>query len=177
MLGLAVIGGGIYFLSKDNNATSQLDVPGNFTTYETEEYSFVYPPNWFVRYNPNTGIGSLTQIANFDPNVLINSPYAREGYFKIEIARLDNPKLLPLDAWISEYIEIISDIDEVTIIDSENLIVDDYDAIRTIQSVRSAVHPVVYIAKDNFVYLIGTSTLTPEFEIVFDKLISSFKFK
>lgn len=146
----------------------------DLVTYTAKEYSFNYPKNWFLRDNsedPNSSF--YLSISNYDPNLL--PPHeGPEDFFKIEVYKLPNLNYLTLQTWIENFVK--ESPTGSSIIDQREGVIDGHKTLFVNQIVGGGPRPVIYIARENFVYLIQGGSRSEAVQPFFDDFLQSFRF-
>ena len=151
------------------------DVPQDeYVTHTSKEFSFEYPKRWFVYDYSNTEPFPIVQLTNYEIDVFVESPHAQGNYFKLEIVKLPNEKNLSLEKWIDDFMK--SQESQPELEERKSFPVGNVQAIWQDEIVQGINHPVVYLSKDNSVYLFNFGTLLPDFSEELDRFLKSFQF-
>ena len=148
----------------------------DFTIYNsvTQNYSFHHPASWQVYDRPDNLFPYL-RIENFDSRGARSQKKGEDQqYFKIEVVTLPNDKNLVLSEWIKELVTTSHPLPEV--VEQKSIQVAGLPAIYQLERVGSFVHPVVYVQKNENVYLINILNSDSKFKIIVDNFLESFSF-
>ena len=171
----AILVGGYFLLdlSKSQPAVS-LDEE-DFVTHTSKEFSFQYPKNWFVKDRWDEEFFPYISIENYDPNVLVDSPYATGNYFSIEIVKLPNKKKLSLQDWIDDFINN-REPPIPSVLESRIYEVDGYESIVNLQELILGQYEIIYINYNDSVIFISAAPTAGIFKPAYRKFLESFNF-
>ena len=114
-------------------------------------------------------------IENYEPNVLVDSPYATGNYFSIEIVKLPNEKKLSLQNWIDDFINN-REPPIPLVLESRIYEVDGYESIVNLQELILGQYEIIYINYNDSVIFISIPPLTEDFKPIYEKFLESFRF-
>ncbi len=163
--------GGVASIVRSDNL-----IPTEYKKHESRYFWIKYPKEWFIS-DIQDSLNSYTQISNFDPNVLTQTPSPQGSYFKLEIVRLNNEEDQPLQTWVNTY--IANQDYKTDILDGHKIIVDGHEGLYHIIKIVpvNSIHPIIFVKRDKSIYLLNISPSLQEFKQVFDIILESFKFK
>ncbi len=185
----------LFIINENKNLSSKIDIsrinlethaasiiPKNkdYIIHTTNEYSFEYPSTWFIEDTPS-GIKSFisTTITNFNQD-FYNKPdinISNENLTRISIIKIPkSDKEKSFRTWLDEYIARGIDDWGSKVLKEENTSVDGYEAIFHIEQLGAIESPVIYINKEDAIYIIIGGSFDKDLDEVFYHLIKSFHF-
>lgn len=178
ILTLCVAVGGVLFSAAKSNAYFWSDelIGKNveLVSYENAEgsYTFKHPALWNVYAVSSM---SYMRLENLEAQSLESQPKdIQRQYFKIEMVKL-SAKGLPLDEWVTRQNTTSYPLPKV--VEQRNIEVDGHPAIYQVEQFGSFVHPVIFIEKGNFVYILNISSAADVFEPLIKEFIENFSFE
>ncbi len=139
-------------------------------------FTFQYSPQWNVYEIPGM---SYLRVENFDIRALDALPFEQrrersKDYFKLEIVVLPSEGL-SLSEWVQN--QNNSSVPLPKVLEQTNTEVAGYPAIYQIEQFGSLIHPVIFVLKDEHIYLFNLSGTYESFKPFADEIIESFQFK
>lgn len=172
---LIIFGVAGYFLLKKSTGEPSVPNKDELVSYvpASKEYSFNYPKNWFINDVSNYPNNSYIAITNYDVSLL--PPHGGPSdFFKIEVYRLANENHLSLKDWIENLAK--ESPTGSSIIDEKESVIDGEKALLVTQTVGGEPRQIIYIQKEDFIYLIQGGSRDQQFQNFFDTFLQSFHF-
>lgn len=149
---------------------SPVPTSGLFTGIDTG-YTFQRPEGWNVYRIPGM---SYERVENIDARTWDTlSQEQRQNYFKIEIVVLPRNGL-SLHEWIAKQNTYYP---RPKVLEQKAMKVAGQFAVYQLEQFGSLVHPVIFIQKDDKIYLLNISNTYEKFQDKIDEFIENFKFK
>lgn len=149
------------------------EVADSTRTYASERfgYELTYPKGWKVYEIPDM---SYVRFENIDAHTLDSLSKAKQSeYFKIEVVVLPAHNL-PLDEWVDRQNTTSYPIPKV--LEQETIDVAGYKGMYQMEQFGSMVHPVVFVLKDDRIYLFNISPNYKSYELEIEAFLRDFKF-
>jgi len=174
MLAVA-FGSGILFVSASSLWTSDLTgSTDEFVEYigQNPDFSFKKPSSWHVYEILDR---SYVRVENLDGRSFKTLPAEiQRQYFKIEVVVLPNPSGLSLSDWVFKQNTTSYPLPRV--LSQQSVEVAGQPAVYQIEQFGTLIHPVVFLQKDERIYILNISSRDERFKLATEKFIHNFEF-